>query len=71
MFVAVCVGLGWLGSQELTDGTTLVGALLAFGYFGFLLVVLPLLGLFEKTKPMPASIADAVLARKPAAAAAQ
>ena len=42
--------------------------ILAVGYFGFLLVVLPLLGLIEKTKPMPASIADAVLAKtKPVA----
>ena len=41
------------------------------GYFGFLLVVLPVLGLVEKTKPIPASIADAVLAKaKPAETAA-
>jgi ubiquinol-cytochrome c reductase cytochrome b subunit len=48
-----------------------VARILAVGYFGFLLVVLPLLGLFEKTKPLPASIADAVLAKtKPAEAGA-
>ena len=34
------------------------------GYFGFLIVALPVLGLIEKTKPVPVSIADAVLARK-------
>ena len=37
--------------------------ILTIGYFGFLVVVLPLLGLIEKTKPVPASIADAVLAK--------
>ena len=67
LFVACCVGLGYLGSQEVSDGSTLVARILAIGYFGFLIVVLPLLGVFEKTKPLPASIADAVLARaKPA-----
>jgi ubiquinol-cytochrome c reductase cytochrome b/c1 subunit len=61
VFVLVCLGLGWLGSQEVSDNTTLAARLLAFCYFAFFLIVLPLLGLFEKTKPLPASIADAVL----------
>jgi ubiquinol-cytochrome c reductase cytochrome b subunit len=69
VFVVCCVGLGYLGSQEVSDGTTLVARILAIGYFGFLLVVLPLLGLIEKTKPIPASIADAVLAKESAPAA--
>jgi ubiquinol-cytochrome c reductase cytochrome b subunit len=63
-FVVCCVGLGWLGSQEVTDATTWAARALAVGYFAFLVVVLPLLGLVEKTTPMPASIADAVLAKK-------
>jgi ubiquinol-cytochrome c reductase cytochrome b/c1 subunit len=67
-FVAVCLGLGWLGSQEVTDNATLAARLLAFCYFAFFLIVLPLLGLFEKTKPLPASIADAVLAKGASAA---
>ena len=37
--------------------------ILASPIFAFFLIVLPLLGLFEKTKPVPASIADAVLAK--------
>jgi len=61
IFVVCCVGLGYLGSQEVSDQTTLVARILAIGYFGFLVIVLPLLGLIEKTKPIPASIADAVL----------
>jgi ubiquinol-cytochrome c reductase cytochrome b/c1 subunit len=62
-FVAVCLGLGWLGSQEVSDNTTLAARILAACYFAFFLIVLPLLGLFEKTKPLPASIADAILAK--------
>jgi ubiquinol-cytochrome c reductase cytochrome b subunit len=69
VFVVCCIGLGYLGSQEVSDGTTLAARILAFGYFAFLIIVLPLLGLIEKTKPMPASIADAVLAKKGEASA--
>jgi ubiquinol-cytochrome c reductase cytochrome b/c1 subunit len=63
IFVICCVGLGYLGSQEVSDTATLVARILSIGYFGYLLVVLPVLGLVEKTKPMPLSIADAVLAK--------
>jgi len=62
-FVAVCLGLGWLGSQEITDAYVLAARILAICYFAFFLVVLPLLGLLETTKPLPPTIADAVLAR--------
>ena len=68
MFVVCCVGLGYLGSQEVSDGATLVARILSVGYFGYLLVVLPVLGLVEKTKPIPASIADAVLTKSAATA---
>jgi ubiquinol-cytochrome c reductase cytochrome b subunit len=30
-------------------------------YFAYLLIILPLLGRFEKTKPLPNSISEAVL----------
>jgi len=33
-------------------------------YFAFFLVILPLLGIFEKTKPEPNSISDSVLGAK-------
>src|SRR5271165_3775531 len=68
IFAAVCVGLGWLGSQVPTEGLTLIARICTVGYFGFFVVVMPLLSFIEKTKPIPASIADAVLAKKPTAA---
>jgi ubiquinol-cytochrome c reductase cytochrome b/c1 subunit len=68
-FVAICIGLGWLGSQEPTEGLTLIARFLTVGYFGFFLVIMPLLSFTEKTKPIPASIADAVLPKKTDAAA--
>jgi ubiquinol-cytochrome c reductase cytochrome b subunit len=71
VFVAICIGLGWLGSQEPTAGLVLIARIFTVGYFGFFLVIMPLLSFTEKTKPIPISIADAVLTKKPAAAPAQ
>jgi ubiquinol-cytochrome c reductase cytochrome b subunit len=68
VFVVICIGLGYLGSQEPSGGTTLVARILTVGYFGFFLVIMPLLSFVEKTKPIPVSIADAVLTKRPAAA---
>ena len=74
IFVVVCFLLGYCGSQA-TDkavlslgGRTILdiagfGLILTVYYFAYFLVILPLLGLFEKPKPQPASIADAVLAK--------
>ncbi len=63
IFVICCVGLGYLGSQEVGDTATLVARILTLGYFGFLVVALPLLGVVERPRPVPASITDAVLAK--------
>ncbi len=65
VFVAICVVLGWIGSQEPNDTMSLVARILTAGYFGFFLVIMPILSFVERTKPIPPSIADAVLAKKP------
>jgi ubiquinol-cytochrome c reductase cytochrome b/c1 subunit len=70
VFVAICVGLGWLGSQEPTEGLALIARILGFGYFAFFLIIMPVLSFTEKTKPIPATIADAVVAKTKTAAAA-
>ena len=69
IFVAVAIGLGWLGSKEPTGGYVIAARLLALYYFAFFLVILPLLGLFETPKPLPATIADDVLAKTGSGAA--
>src|SRR5271165_2212085 len=68
VFVAICIGLGWIGSQEPTDALSLIARFLTAGYLGFFLVIMPVLSFAEGTKPIPASIADAVLPKNPAAA---
>jgi len=42
-------------------GYVLASRLLTLYYFGFFLVILPLLGMYETPKPVPATIADSVL----------
>ncbi|MGA0533358.1 cytochrome b [Hansschlegelia sp. KR7-227] len=61
VFVAVCILLGWLGSKPPEGVYVILSRLATAYYFIHFLVILPLLGRFEKTRPLPASIADSVL----------
>jgi ubiquinol-cytochrome c reductase cytochrome b subunit len=60
VFVACGIGLGYLGAMPAEGGYVIASRILTAYYFGFFLIILPLLGLFEKTLPLPASIADSV-----------
>ena len=62
IFVAVCIGLGWLGSKPAEGGYVIAARILTFYYFFHFLVILPVLGWVEKTKPLPNSIAESILA---------
>jgi ubiquinol-cytochrome c reductase cytochrome b/c1 subunit len=74
LFVITCIILGYCGSQPtdkavlqiggnvVLDMTGLAQIFTAY-YFAHFLVVLPLLGLFEKPLKLPASIADSVLSK--------
>ena len=61
VFVAVCIGLGWLGGKPAEGGYVIASRLLTAYYFAHFLIILPLLGIFEKTKPLPNSISESVL----------
>jgi ubiquinol-cytochrome c reductase cytochrome b/c1 subunit len=61
VFVGVCVLLGWLGSKPPEGWYVTVSRIATIYYFAHFIVILPLLGRIEKTKPLPASIADSVL----------
>jgi len=63
LFVACVIGLGYIGAMPPGGSYLIVGRILTFCYFAFFLIVLPLLGLFEKPRPLPATIADAVLGK--------
>src|SRR3954471_16288083 len=68
VFVLVCIGLGWLGSKPAGSGHLIASRVLTAWDFLHFIVVLPLLGLFEKPKPLPTSISQAVLGTKKAVA---
>lgn len=60
-FVVVCIGLGYLGAMPAEGGYVIASQIFTALYFGFF-VALFVVGLFERPKALPASIADAVLA---------
>jgi ubiquinol-cytochrome c reductase cytochrome b/c1 subunit len=61
-FVAVCIGLGYLGAQP-AEGVYLYAARVLMAlYFVYFLFLLPLLGRFEKCEPVPESIEAAGVA---------
>jgi ubiquinol-cytochrome c reductase cytochrome b/c1 subunit len=63
IFLLVVLGLGYLGSQPPEGANVLIAQILSFYYFAHFLIILPLLGIIEKPKPMPNSITEAVLAK--------
>lgn len=62
-FVAVSIGLGYLGSQPAEGAYLWIARLLTFYYFFHFLVILPLLGRREKPDPLPKSISEATANR--------
>ncbi|MEA2904342.1 MAG: ubiquinol-cytochrome c reductase cytochrome b/c1 subunit [Alphaproteobacteria bacterium] len=64
VFVAVCIGLGWLGSKPAEGVYVIAARVLTACYFIHFLIILPLLGLVETPQPLPRSISEDVLKRK-------
>jgi quinol-cytochrome oxidoreductase complex cytochrome b subunit len=61
LFVVCTVLLGYVGAHPPEGAYVIAARVLTFYYFLHFLVILPLLGVYEKPKPLPASIYDAVL----------
>jgi ubiquinol-cytochrome c reductase cytochrome b subunit len=64
IFVVNAVFLGWLGSRPAEGWYVTASQLATLYYFAFFLIIMPLLGLFEKPKRIPNSISEAVLERR-------
>ncbi|WP_027233439.1 cytochrome b N-terminal domain-containing protein [Phyllobacterium sp. UNC302MFCol5.2] len=63
IFVANAIMLGWLGSRP-AEGLYVVFSQLGTAYyFGFFIILMPLLGLVETPRRLPNSITEAVLAK--------
>ncbi|MER8451641.1 cytochrome b N-terminal domain-containing protein [Mesorhizobium sp. M1428] len=66
IFVADALFLGWLGSQPAEGAYVVMSQLATLYYFAFFIIVMPLLGLIEKPRPLPHSITEAVLEKNKA-----
>ena len=62
IWAVVAVGLGYIGAMPPEGAYVIIGRVLTAYYFIHFLIILPLLGLIEKPKPLPNSITESVLA---------
>lgn len=63
IFVANAILLGWLGAKPAEGVYTVLAQVGTAYYFGFFIIIMPLLGLIETPKRLPNSITEAVLAK--------
>jgi len=63
IFVATGIGLGYLGSQPPEGGYVIAARILTIYYFAHFLLVMPIVGLLERPRPLPTSITESVLAK--------
>ena len=64
LFLVDCLVLGYVGGKPAEEPLVTIGQFATAYYFAHFLIILPLLGKFEKPKALPASIAAAVLKEK-------
>ena len=64
LFLIDCLVLGYVGGKPAEEPLVTIGQLCTAYYFAHFLIIMPLLGKFEKPKPLPASITAAVLKEK-------
>ena len=56
--------LGWVGAMPAEGIYVLISRIATLYYFGFFLIIMPLLSKFEKTTELPSSISAAVISEK-------
>jgi ubiquinol-cytochrome c reductase cytochrome b subunit len=66
LFVVNAIMLGWLGSRPAEGIYVIMSQIGTLYYFGFFLVIMPILGLVETPRRIPNSITEAVLAKNAA-----
>ena len=61
IFIANAIFLGWLGGKPAEGVFVILSRVCTVYYFAHFILILPFLGIFERTLPLPASISEAVL----------
>jgi ubiquinol-cytochrome c reductase cytochrome b subunit len=69
IFLIDCVFLGWLGSRPAEGSYVIMAQIATLYYFGFFIVIMPVLGLIETPRRLPNSITEAVLEKNKAGGA--
>lgn len=64
IFVVNAILLGWLGAKPAEGTYTALAQVGTAYYFGFFLIIMPILGLIETPKRLPNSITEAVLSKR-------
>ena len=64
IFLADCLVLGWVGAKPAEGTMLIIGRVATFWYFFHLLILVPLVSKFEKTRDLPESINAAVLSKR-------
>ena len=64
VFFADCIVLGWVGANPPEGAFIVIGRVCSIYYFAHFIIILPLLGRFERTRALPESIHQAVLAKR-------
>ena len=61
VFLADCIVLGWVGYNPPEGHFIIIGRIATAYYFLHLLVIMPIVGKVERTRPLPDSISAPVL----------
>jgi ubiquinol-cytochrome c reductase cytochrome b/c1 subunit len=69
LFVIDCLVLGYIGGKPPEGAYIYIGQASTFWYFFHLLILMPLIGVLERPKPLPDSISQAVLKKSGSAQA--
>ncbi|OAB54918.1 cytochrome B [Phormidium willei BDU 130791] len=61
LFVVTCLVLGYMGAMPAEEPYVTISQIATAYYFAYFLIILPLLSVLERPKPLPASISEPVL----------
>ncbi len=61
IFVVDCFVLGWVGANPAEGYFVIIGQVGTAYYFAHFLIIIPLLGKYEKPRPLPNSINEPIL----------
>jgi len=71
LIVIDCIVLGWIGANPPEGIYIVIGRIATTYYFVHFLIIMPLVGKLERPLPLPTSISESVMKKKPGLAAAE